>query len=224
MKNALEIARAYKPSIKKEMKVEAALQSPRYFGVKLDVDLKKLVGELLGAFGQTPQEPTQKAGHQMFTELVKNRRITATPHLTLVHQNQTEESEEMKRLWDEYQGRVLARKVAFGLLLGPKLIWNNRVMILEARVRTQDSATDPAPTSIRYHVTIGTADESIRPVEGFDLLHHFFRSVPPASHSSTQPAPSSQTHATLDAGKEDADRAGEVLFLDVKTVSVSGTL
>ncbi|KAA1064922.1 hypothetical protein PGT21_019322 [Puccinia graminis f. sp. tritici] len=227
MKNALETARAYKPSIKKEMKVEAALQSPRYFGVKLDVDLKKLVGELLEAFDQTSQEPTQKAGHKMFTELVKNRRITATPHLTLVHQNQTEESEEMKQLWDEYQGRVLARKVAFGLLLGPKLIWNNRVMILEARVRTQspgDSATDPAPTSIRYHVTIGTADESIRPVEGFDLLHHFFRSVPHASHSSTQPAPSPQTHATLDAGKQDADRAGEVLFLDVKTVSVGGTL
>jgi hypothetical protein len=100
-------------------------------------------------------------------------------------------------------------------------------MILEARVRTQspeDFATDPAPNSIRYHVTIGTADESIRPVEGFDLLFHFFRSEPPASHSSSQPAPSPQTPATLDAGKGDADRAGEVLFLDVKTVSVDGTL
>jgi len=149
------------------------------------------------------------AGLGMLESLVKKGRMTGTPHVTLVHQNQTEESGEMKRLWEKYQKQVLARTVEMALTLGPTLIWDDRVMILEATLPSHSSPHAP-PT--RYHVTVGTADESIRPVEGFSLLHRFFRTSPDPLPT---PNPDSDHEATRD---------GQVLSIHLKAVSVNGTL
>ncbi|KAH9444787.1 hypothetical protein Pst134EB_025046 [Puccinia striiformis f. sp. tritici] len=225
IKQAVEFAKSFKPEVKKEMKIEPALQNPRYFGIKLTVNLCELGDKFLRKSMDDTLSPTVGKGREMFDELVKNKRITPTPHLTLVHQNQTEESEEMKRLWDEYQKRVLQRKVNIRLKLGPKLIWNNRVMIVEARVLAEsreDSMTDTLTEAgkTRYHVTIGTANESIRPVEGFDLLHCYFGTgkSSPAS-SSTQPIlPTSTPDGAV------AVDGGEICSIDVEIACVNGTL
>ncbi|PLW54477.1 hypothetical protein PCANC_05601 [Puccinia coronata f. sp. avenae] len=228
MEAALELARAYKPHIKKEMKVEGGLQHPRYFGIKLEINLLALVAELLGKQdGRCDGEEEDKkrvraAGRRFFGELVSNGRITPNPHLTLVHQNQTEESEGMKRMWETCQARVLARKVDMQLQLGPMLIWNDRVMVLEARVSAQSAGqlpTDLSPQleSTRYHVTVGTANESIKPVEGFNLLHRFFCTTPSTTSSSSQPT-GPTTHG------DDVNDDGQVHSIELKTMCVNGTL
>ncbi|KNZ51113.1 hypothetical protein VP01_408g2 [Puccinia sorghi] len=209
MEKALEIARSYKPQIKKEMKGEGALQHPRYFAIKLEVDLGELVAGMLG--GEEEEERgVRTAGIGMFQSLVKKGRITPMPHVTLVHQNQTEGSAEMKRMWEMYLKQVLARTVEMTLNLGPTLIWDDRVMILEATLPTHSSLQAP-PT--RYHVTVGTADESIRPVEGFSLLHRFFRTSPDSL------LPTANTDSD-----HDGTRGGQVLSIHLKPVSVNGTL
>ncbi|POW15528.1 hypothetical protein PSTT_02102 [Puccinia striiformis] len=167
-----------KPEVKKEMKIEPALQNPRYFGIKLTVNLCELGDKFLGKLWMIPCR--QQSG--------KAERF---------HQNQTEESEEMKRLWDEYQKRVLQRKVNIRLKLGPKLIWNDRI-------------------PCHYW----TANESIRPVEGFDLLHCYFGTgKSPPSSSSTQPIlPTSTSDGVV------AVDGGEICSIDVEIACINGTL
>ncbi|WAQ90846.1 hypothetical protein PtA15_13A245 [Puccinia triticina] len=195
---ALETAKAYRPAVKKEMKVEPGLLAPRYFGVQIAADLGRVVADMLGPAADD-EPPAAAAGRRMYRQLVETGRLTGRPHLTLVHQNQTRECPQMLRQWEEYQSRVLARATRVALVLGPTLLWNARVMVVEAALSPPPAPASP-PTTDRFHVTVGTADEAIRPVEGFDLLHRFFRGSPASS------------------------AADQVFSLHVKTVAVEGTL
>ncbi|OAV89788.1 hypothetical protein PTTG_28563 [Puccinia triticina 1-1 BBBD Race 1] len=193
---ALETAKAYRPAVKKEMKVEPGLLAPRYFGVQIAADLGRVVADMLGPAADD-EPPAAAAGRRMYRQLVETGRLTGRPRSDARP--------------PEPDPRVSADAPAVGRVPGAGS-WPGPPGVAR-RPRPHPAPGTPAPaplaprpppasppTTDRFHVTVGTADEAIRPVEGFDLLHRFFRGSPASS------------------------AADQVFSLHVKTVAVEGTL
>lgn len=255
---ALRDAEDYKPRIKKEMKIDSALQNPRYFGIKLDnVDLASLIKKSFDRLISKTKSETVTEGLRYVEELRENHRIIPTPHITLVHENQIQEPandpdhERMKSLWDHCKSLVLNNQPQIRLELGPNLIWNDRVMVIEARLMEaseqlvhgssaqsaiaalsdprprssarstipstdrdldrEDGSENDRPTACRYHVTVGTSDKSIRPIEGLHLFNRFFSNPPPPDHR-------------LDHDGQRLEVDEHIRFVDVDPIRVHGTI
>ena len=175
MGEALRKAIEYQNNVKKaigesskgnEKKSKAV--APRYYAILPEVDLEAVVGDMLSA------EDTPKGAKQMWALLKSKKRFTARPHITITHMKSKDTE---LTLWNA-SAQLLKEDTQpmFKLEFG-HLAWNDRVMALTVENLSvkEDSATEAGeewlnvlrdgPVGARLHVTVGTANPSIPPVE-----------------------------------------------------------
>lgn len=196
---AIQHARSWKTTIKKELPVEAKprvkSQAPRYYGLSVSVDLEKLALEHL------PQRDKDNKT-SLFNTLLKADRLERHPHVTLVHNAELASTDEAfkaakQALWDRYSALVdaatapeslttaedvkraseAAAKLEVELTLGPRLVWDSRAMSLEVSALSCKVPGKEGEAPIielvdgrSAHITIGTRASDIRPVEGKWLM------------------------------------------------------
>ncbi|KAJ7627799.1 RNA ligase-domain-containing protein [Mycena polygramma] len=145
-------------------------KGPRYFGLLPDVALDALLA------GPVQKDPTAAA---LYAHLVKEKRLAARPHVTLVHSKSLAEPG-AQALWDRCAA-LDGLGAVFACTLG-SVVWNERVMAvtvedvrLEAEGATGQAGAQfvsalPEEVRRRLHVTVGTRNVSIAPVEAKGLV------------------------------------------------------
>ena len=189
-REAVEFAKEWKVKNKKETSEDSssALKKrqqkptkPRYYGLRVEVNLGQLVRDAL------PEEELSNPA-SLWNHLVKSSRVELHPHVTLVHQvelqSQDPEFKEKKRvLWDKYEGMVQhatregstpedKQTLEVKLTLGPRLVWNDRAMSIEVSSLSQPESTSTISLveDRSAHITVGTRASDIRPIEGKFLM------------------------------------------------------
>lgn len=189
---AMAKVEAYKPSIIKEMKIEVidsnakgggSRKGARYYGIAVEVDLAAVVSDFLDtAFDLSPDDKL------FFQRLLNTKQIEPKPHVTLVHEKELElaedrsntaASERAKALWEKCQklsNGLGDANVTANVTLGPLLVWDGRAASIQV------SSVEYSGTNVNqqdlpdnddkhlYHITIGTLNKEIRPIEGRWLL------------------------------------------------------
>lgn len=185
---ALAVARAYraktvarKPpaATEKGKKAEKKERGPRYYGVLAEVDLESVLKTRFEA--DSPQ-----AGREFWEKLVKDKRVAAQPHITIVHSKSLPEQTDLWELCRSLQGERGSSSHAptFVFRLG-HVVWNTRIMaatVVDLAVPVDDADAEakakgldfvlklPAEVKERLHVTVGTRDREVAPVEARALV------------------------------------------------------
>lgn len=181
--DAIAYAKGWTPSVRKETvslshpKTRQKTAAARYYGISVEVDLEKVVGEHLSA--NEKQDPKS-----LWSVLVKSSRVERHPHVTLVHRNELESPDDSVRAqkqaqWDHYahlieqaskkDGAVTSLEVE--ITLGPRLAWDGRAMSIEvSALRAKSAASITLAEDRGAHITVGTRASDIRPVEGRWLM------------------------------------------------------
>ncbi|KAK9459644.1 RNA ligase-domain-containing protein [Lipomyces oligophaga] len=100
--------------------------------------------------------------------LLENKRVQSEFHVTLMH---VSESKIQEDIWEFYVKKVEAGALAeysFDIT-GKSIIWDSRVMLVEVHLTAKDTGIPLSPTQ-KFHITIGTAETLIKPVEAGLLL------------------------------------------------------
>ncbi|KAI8971308.1 RNA ligase-domain-containing protein [Trametes punicea] len=191
---ALAAARSYEPARKgnkaKSKQEKAAQsqggqtkgpQSPRYFGIVAEVDLEGVIGPALSPTTAVPPE-----AKKFWSDLKAAGRVAKVPHVTIVH---SKSLPDQQALWDRCMAlHALAQPPLFVFRLG-HVVWNERVMaatVHDLAVCADDpdevdkAAVDlvvslPPEEREWLHVTVGTRDKSVPPVEAKDLVTEWKR-------------------------------------------------
>lgn len=188
---AILVTQGYKPSIIKEMNLQGLDPSAknggkskgaRYYGIAVEVDLPSLLEKYF-------KEHDVDENISFFKKLKDTNRIEKRPHVTLIHEKELEMPEDGSRtieevdfckdLWEKC--RVASSKwgtetVEVTLTLGPVLVWDERAMSIQVsrveyvgnNVKKEDLPSDQRKES--YHITVGTLNQEVRPIEGKSLL------------------------------------------------------
>ncbi|KAI0777806.1 RNA ligase-domain-containing protein [Trametes elegans] len=150
-------------------------QPPRYYGILAEVDLQRVVGAALSTADAPP------AGKEFWTALTQEKRVASRPHVTVVHSKSLPADRE---LWDRCGAvAALAHAPLLRFRLG-HVVGNARVMAVTVCDLTLDvddpGEADPAAAAFvaglpeevreRLHVTVGTKNKSVPPVEAKDLV------------------------------------------------------
>ena len=156
----------------KEGSKEKAI-SPRYYGILPEIDLEAVMGQILSA------EDAHEDAKKMWELLQRKKRVTARPHITITHMKSKDTE---LALWNASE--QLLKEGAppmFGLEFG-HLVWNSRVMALTVENLSvkEGNAIEAGnewlkvlgdgPVRARLHVTVGTANPSVPPVEAKELV------------------------------------------------------
>ncbi|KAI0674682.1 RNA ligase-domain-containing protein [Trametes maxima] len=169
------------PAPSKKTKPPAA---PRYFGIVAEVDLNQVVAPALASASSLPP-----AARAFWASLTANNRVTTRPHVTLVHSKALPGAQ---ALWDRCAAlHELARPPLLRFRLG-HVVWNDRIMaatVCDLAVDADEAggaddgageavalvATLPEALRAQLHVTVGTRDRDVPPVEARDLVAAFRR-------------------------------------------------
>ena len=165
---------------KKEGSKEKAV-APRYYAILPEVDLEAVVGGILSAEG------TSEDAKKIWELLKGKKRFTARPHVTITHMKSKETE---LALWNA-SAQLLKEGTPpmFDLEFG-HLVWNDRVMALTVENLSvkEGSAIEAGnewlkvlgdgPVKARLHVTVGTANPSIPPVEAKELVEKWRANEP----------------------------------------------
>ena len=183
MGEALRKAIEYQTNVKKEIGESSKGKekegskgkavAPRYYGILPEIDLEVVMGQILGA------ENTPEDAKQMWELLKGKQRVVTTPHITITHMKSKDTELAM---WNA-SAQLLKEGTppTFGFKFG-HLVWNDRVMALTVENLSvkEGSAIDAGhdwlkvlgdgPIRARLHITVGTANPSIPPVEANELV------------------------------------------------------
>ncbi|KZT66611.1 hypothetical protein DAEQUDRAFT_752049 [Daedalea quercina L-15889] len=182
---ALAFARGYKPRRAGKQPVTGEQSkkkqpAPRYYGILPEVDLEN---ELKKTFERVD---APQAGKAFWERLAKDKRVTSRPHVTIVHCKSLPEE---TALWDLCRGLQgepgsPAHLPLFSFRLG-HVVWNERIMattVVDLAVSLDDVDAEakqkgvdfvlklPAEVKDRLHVTVGTRDREVAPVEAKSLV------------------------------------------------------
>lgn len=189
---ALAVARAYRAKVTarksasagqgkkaaaaEQGKKEKKEREPRYYGLLAEVDLESV---LKTRFKGADIPPVALA---FWEKLLAEKRVTSRPHITIVH---SKSLPEQKGLWDLCHNLQSGPSPTFVFRLG-NIVWNPRIMattVVEFAV-AHDDVVDPeankkgldfvcqlpAEVKDRLHITVGTRDRSVAPVEARSLV------------------------------------------------------
>ena len=182
MGEALRVAREYQPPhlamVKKKQGKERknekkGAKTPRYYGLLPEMDLSEVMGSILNSI--TPVPDSARA----FWEKLKDAlRYTSRPHVTIVHMKEREND---SKLWDACEKLTQDKSPLFEISLS-HLVWNDDVMAFAVDNLTLAGETDGEEAGHaflksldddarkRFHITIGTRDPSIPPVQAKDMI------------------------------------------------------
>lgn len=147
--------------------------APRYYGILPEIDLEAVMGQVLSA------ENTHEDAKKVWDLLKGKQRIAQRPHITITHMKSKDTE---LALWNA-SAQLLKEGTPpmFSFEFG-HLVWNDRVMALTVENLSvkEGNATEAGdewlqalgggPIRARLHVTIGTANPSIPPVEAKQLV------------------------------------------------------
>lgn len=169
VRQALERARQYRVSVRKEVKSVAA--AIRYYGLSVEIDLTSTLQSIL------VHEPEAR---EAFARLINAKRVVSRPHVTLVHGSDlkseaNEVASEAQKKWDFYSSLCQQSQVAVTMEMKIDcLAWNDRAMSLGISHVVSEQYGDAMwalqGKEWRPHITIGTFSEDIRPYEGKRVL------------------------------------------------------
>ncbi|KAJ7689795.1 RNA ligase [Mycena rosella] len=174
---ALARVRGYAPHVKKpDAPAGKAVPQPRYYALLPEVELQGLLAPVLA--GTSP----------FWDKLQAGGRVAARPHVTLVHQNAlhgdaTPEAQEARGLWARCA--ALDAAAAFRFKLG-HVVWNERIMAVTVDEvgdagdagsggAAEFAAALPEEARGRLHITVGTRDANVPPVEAKALVQAWRR-------------------------------------------------
>ena len=179
MGQALAAARGYSPT-KKRAAVEASKvkekqkKPPRYYALLPEVEVERVLAKVFKA------DDVEDKGKKFYLHLKQSGRLSERPHVTIVHEKGLPGDTE---LWERCKD-LFAMSVApvFSFKLGD-LVWDDRVMAMtvsDLTVSTDSSDPEakgaefvsklPEELKGKLHVTVGTMNKSILPVEARDLV------------------------------------------------------
>lgn len=181
IEEALQVATGYAPKTKKAADAKKdGKGTPRYFGLLPEVDLKELLAPFMSA---------AEDGSWLWEHLVAQERVTGRPHVTIVHKNSLPAEGE---LWERCTGlHRMQSPPLFKFKLG-HVVWNKRVMAVtvddievDSTITSEDPSQEghefvsklPHDVRDRLHITVGTKDSKILPVEGMHLVQEWKRGL-----------------------------------------------
>ena len=158
------------------LSLESKPSKPEYFCLKLPTS--QVLSSLSTTFKSQPTHVSK-----FYTQLQQSRRLQSSFHVTLMHRASIHKRPE---LWscltslyasksEEQQQRQLTNPG--DPLLGDcrvqleRVVWDNRVMCILARILDEGWETANA----HAHITVGTADKSIKPVESNGLVEEWWQ-------------------------------------------------
>ena len=166
-----EIGQSSKGKEKARLKEKTII--PRYYGIIPEIDLEAVMGQVFSA------EDAHEDAKKMWELLQSKKRVTARPHITITHMKSKDTE---MALWSASEQLLTeGTPPMFGLEFG-HLVWNSRVMALTVENLSvkEGNAIEAGnewlkvlgdgPVRARLHVTVGTADPSIPPVEAKQLV------------------------------------------------------
>lgn len=174
MGEALAIARGYAPQKTETGVKKITVAPPRYYALLPEIDLENVL-EKRFAEGDVSQD-----GVEFFAELKKGKRVTERPHVTLVHEKSLPAEEP---LWSRCKEIfALPSPPLFSFKLG-HAVWNDRIMavtVSDLSVSSDEQAANakgvefvaqlPQEVKEKLHVTVGTKNKDVAPVEARDLV------------------------------------------------------
>ncbi|KAI1785087.1 RNA ligase-domain-containing protein [Ganoderma leucocontextum] len=147
--------------------------TPRYYGILAEVDLQSVVAPAL--------EGVPSEAREFWEKLVQEKRVQARPHITLVHSKQLGVPAE-GALWARCRAvDAVERAPLLRFRLG-HVVWSERVMaatVVDLAVDEGDEGGEEVVAFVgqlsdevreRLHVTVGTRDKNVPPVEARDLV------------------------------------------------------
>ena len=175
---ALAVARSYAPTTKREINGKKnKTKTPRYYALLPEVDVERLLDKRM------KDDDVSQRGKGLYHILKASERVTDRPHITLVHEKGLPGDIE---LWERCKAIfALPTPPAFSIKLG-HVVWNDRVMAItvsDFTVSTEDQDPDakgaefvghlPEQLRERLHITVGTKNKDIPPVEAMYLVERW---------------------------------------------------
>ncbi|KAG8799950.1 hypothetical protein FRC16_004045 [Serendipita sp. 398] len=195
MGEALRVAREYQPDTKKQLrqtekkenkkgesqevgpsKKKKKTVQPRYYALLPEIDLREFMGNVLNSDVMMPDSASDLWDH-----LKGQSRLPSVPHITIVHLK-TREGE--NDAWSACETLIQGPQPLFEFKIG-HIVWNDRVMALTVERLSfvvESGGEGPAHTFLqalspqiqnRLHITVGTKDPSIPPVEAKDMVEEW---------------------------------------------------
>jgi tRNA ligase len=175
VKEGVELVKGYEPSSKKPDDPKKKAAEARYYGLLPEVDLAGLLDAQLAG----------TEGGKFWDQLKKSGRVTKRPHVTLVHKTELPAS---KELWDRCAGLHTSNSPP--LLRGTlgSVVWDGRVMAVsvdDVGVEEGEGGEGLEGEAFvaglggdvrgRMHITVGTRDGNVAPVEAKGLVEGWRR-------------------------------------------------
>jgi tRNA ligase len=175
IEEALDVISGYTVTTKKPTRTkDGKSPTPRYFGLLPEVNLEKLIDEVLKSQPNLPEDCKI-----LWAEMKAQGRVTKRPHVTITHQKYAGSE---KELWDQCLAlRHLDNPPNFKFKLG-QIMWNERVMAVTVEDLEVDhdaaagDGQDLAETLLskipkaRLHITVGTRTAEIPAVEAMTMV------------------------------------------------------
>ena len=176
---ALAAARSYIPAKKGQTQSKKKKNSNvRYYAILPEIDLKSVVQERL------TDDDVPKEARNIFEAIVKNKRITQVPHITLVHKNSLPGED---ALWERCRALFLHDSPPFFEFEIGHLVYDDRLMVLTvedfkaASNPDEDTSKDALDfvsnlnpeISSRFHITVGTRSSDINPFEARSVVERW---------------------------------------------------
>ncbi|EPQ53735.1 hypothetical protein GLOTRDRAFT_78807 [Gloeophyllum trabeum ATCC 11539] len=180
IEEALQAAKGYAPRVKNNGKDKGKKAKtpgpPRYFGLLPEVDCEDLLSKIMeGGSFDVPE-----SARTLYEAMRDENRISKRPHVTIVHSKSLPaESDLWERCMNIYR---LPTGPLFEFKLG-HVVWNDRIMAItveDLRVASEGDAQQqegheyvsklPPEVRDRLHITVGTRDPTVAPVEAKTLV------------------------------------------------------
>ncbi|KAF9265691.1 hypothetical protein L218DRAFT_155694 [Marasmius fiardii PR-910] len=168
----IEAALGYKARTKttKDETPKTKAKEPRYFAILPEIEVDEVLKENLG----------DDDSYTLWMHLKKTNRVTQRPHITLVHKKSLPSEIE---LWERCtELHALEQPPVFEFELS-NVVWNERIMaICVDKVKLDGASADNSQkgeefitklrddTRHRLHITVGTKDDSVPPIEARDMI------------------------------------------------------
>jgi tRNA ligase len=147
---------------------------PRYFGLTpYDFDSSAIASLMEKVVSENPSD-TQLSS---LWKKMKTKYVAHAPHVTIVHKNNLEDGNGERELWDDCMESTTTDTCPEYRMKITHVVFNDRVagLVVENLKVDGESTSDPLErldTTVRdsLHITAGTREGSIRPIEARDLI------------------------------------------------------
>ena len=188
IQEGLNVARGYAPTLKRPDSPQKKLEA-QYFGLLPEVELEELLDRALANENQEIKD--------FWKEMKTNKRVTKRPHITIIHRTSIDTERDLWNRCTALHEMSTSVPPFNGTLRN--VLWNGRVMAItvddfDVTETAAEGSSSPSssgsndnekgrefvsnlPDNIRsrLHITVGTRNDSIKPVEAKSMVEQWRR-------------------------------------------------